>query len=413
MSFLNHVEMITPHMKKTLIPLLGILFHGVAAAQDDIPLLRPEEKAAIKAQADEYREAFSPSLTEAAESTVRVWSGKRRLAYGTVVGDGRSILTKWSELARGQGDLRVEGAGGRVLAAKVTGVYQDEDLAVLEINGTPLKPVKWSEAPAKLGSFLAAPQPDGRPAAFGVVSVLERNLRETDQAYLGVQGDPDFDGPGVRIDEVAEESGAEKAGLKSGDVILKVGDRSISGLLELKNSLVDTTPGSTVTLTILDRDEKEKKVEVLLGNRPKLGGFSGDRLRMMERMGTTPSRVRDSFSRVIQTDMRLEASLIGGPVVNLKGEVIGISVARGDRTRSFIMPSSMIETLLKEKPTDPSLAKLQAEEETPAVNMRGGEGRMPRMKQGSEERLRQHLGEMQRLMDFMREEMEDLERQGR
>jgi S1-C subfamily serine protease len=400
-------------MKKTWIPILGILLHGIAAAQDDIPLLRPEEKAAVKAQADEFQKSFAPSLTEAAESTVRVWSGKRRLAYGTVVGDGRSILTKWSELARAQGDLRVEGAGGQVLAAKVTGIYQDEDLAVLETNGTPLKPVKWSKEPAKLGTFLAAPQPDGRPAAFGVVSVLERNLRETDQAYLGVQGDPDFDGPGVRIDEVAEQSGAEKAGLKSGDVILKVGERSISGLLELKNALVDTPPGSTVTLVILDRDKEQKKVEVLLGNRPKLGTFSGDRLRMMERMGTTPSRVRDSFSRVIQTDMRLEASLIGGPVVNLKGDVIGISVARGDRTRSFIMPSTMVETLLKEKPTEPSLAKMQQDEESPAVNMRGGAGPQRRMKQGSEERLRGHLSEMQRLMDFMREEMEDLDRQGR
>jgi serine protease Do len=413
MSFLNNVEMIPPHMKKTLIPLFGILFHGVTAAQDDIPLLRPEEKAAIKAQADEYQAAFAPSLTEAAESTVRVWSGKQRLAYGTVIGDGRSILTKWSELARARSGIRVEGAGGRVLAAKVTGVYQDEDLAILEITGTPLKPVKWSSAPTKLGSFLAAPQPDGRPVAFGVVSVLERNLRETDQAYLGIQGNPEFAGPGVLIEEVTAQSGAEKAGIQSGDVIVKVGDRSISGLLELKNSLVGKTPGSTVTLGILGENKKQREVDVTLGNRPKLGSFSGDRLRAMERMGTTPSRVRDSFSRVIQTDMRLEASLIGGPVVNLKGEVIGISIARGDRTRSFVMPSSMIEILLKEKPTEPSLAQMKTEEETPAVNMRGGNGQQRRMRPGGEERLRQHLGEMQRLMDFMREEMEDLERQGR
>ena len=57
-------------------------------------------------------------------------------------------------------------------------------------TGTPLTPVKWSTESPVLGAFLATPQPNGKPAAFGVVSVLERNLRETDQAYLGVEGDP-------------------------------------------------------------------------------------------------------------------------------------------------------------------------------------------------------------------------------
>jgi hypothetical protein len=35
------------------------------------------------------------------------------------------------------------------------------------------------------------------------------------------------------------------------------------------------------------------------------------------------------------------------------------------------------------------------------------------MRPGNPERMRQHLSEMQRLMDFMREEMQDLERQER
>ncbi len=191
-----------------------VLWHGVAAAQDDIPLLRPEERQAVDAQTDEFNQSLVPALTTAAKSTVRIWAGNRRLAYGTVVGDGRKILTKWSEVARAMGTrtLRVEAAGGVVRAAKVAGVYEDEDLAVLEIGGPALTPVRWSQERPKLGAFLAAPQPDGRAAAFGVVSVLERNLRDTDQAYLGVIGAMDFDGPGVKIQEVAADSGAATAG---------------------------------------------------------------------------------------------------------------------------------------------------------------------------------------------------------
>ncbi|RPJ35703.1 MAG: PDZ domain-containing protein [Verrucomicrobiaceae bacterium] len=398
-------------MKQTIFPILGLLWlHGVAAAEDDIPLLRPEEQQAVEAQTAEFNRAIQPALTEAAKSTVRVWSGKRRLAYGTVIVENR-ILTKWSEVARAGGNLRVEGAGGVVLAATVSGVYEDDDLAVLETTGSPLTPVRWTMTSPALGSFLAAPQPDGRPAAFGVVSVLERNLRDTDSAFLGVIGSMDFTGPGVRIEEIAPDSGAAAAGLKTGQIIVKVGERPISGLLELKNSLVGVSPGSKIKLLVRS-GKTEEEVEVLLGNRPDLPHFPGDRLRQMERMGGPISRVRDSFSRVIQTDMRPRPDQIGGPVVDLKGRVIGITMARTDRTRSFVMPAAAVQKLLENAPQDAALAQVRKPDEQAALPVRRMAAPQGGLQPGGEDRLRRHLTEMQRLMDFMREEMENLE-QGR
>jgi serine protease Do len=404
-------------MKKSIIPIFGmVLLHGIAATQDDIPLLRPEERQAVDAQADEFNESLKPLLAESAKSTVRVWSGKRLAAYGTVIGDGTQVLTKWSEIARANGNLRVESGAGDVLAAKVTGVYEDEDLAVLTTTGTPLTPVNWSTESPALGAFLATPQPNGKPAAFGVVSVLERNLRETDQAYLGVEGDPAFDGPGVKVRKVAPESGAAAAGLKAGSVILKVGERPISGVLELKNALAGVNPGSTVKLLVRS-GKNEQQLDVLLGNFPDLPNFPGDRLRQMERMGGPISRVRDSFTRVIQTDMRPPPDQIGGPVVDLKGRVVGITMARADRTRSFVMPSAAVKELLKKPAVDPSLAQVRNEDENPKVSVRRPRPRIVPppgdMRPADPERMRQHLTEMQRLMDFMREEMETLEPQGR
>lgn len=400
-------------MKTSIVPILGILLaHGTALAQEDIPLLRPEEKQAVDAQTDEFNDSLKPALTEAAKSTVRVWSGRNRLAYGTVVGDGRRVLTKWSEIARSNGNLRVESSAGEAVPAKVAGVYEDDDIAVLETTGTPLAPVKWSPEDPKLGGFLAAPQPDGRPAAFGVVSVLERNLRETDKAYLGVEADPRFEGPGVRIAGISEDSGSAAAGLKPGDIILKVGERPISGLLELKNSLVGVSPGSTVKV-IARSGGKEKTFDVLLGNRPNLmTNFPGDRLRVMERMGGEISRVRDSFSRAIQTDMRPQPDQIGGPVVDLQGRVIGITIARADRTRSFVMPAAAVQELLKKEPVDPSLVKVGDEEREKLLPMRRRAARGHAVPQQADpERMRQHLEEMQRLMDFMRDELESIEPQ--
>ncbi|MEO8614788.1 MAG: PDZ domain-containing protein [Luteolibacter sp.] len=389
--------------------LAALLIPGALHAEDDIPLLRPGERQAVDQQADEFNEAVMPAITAAAKSTVRVWSGTRRLAYGTVVGDGSKIITKWSEVARANGNLRVEAGGAELRSVKLAGVYEDEDLAVLEIQGSPLTPVKWSFEKPKLGSFLVASQPDGRPAAFGVVSVPERNLRDTDQSFLGVVGTPGFAGPGVKVDNVAADTGAAAAGIKRGDVILKVGERPISGLLELKNALTGVSPGQKVTLWV-DAGGNQKSVEVLLGNRPKLGQFSGDRLQQMERMGGAISEVRDSFTHAIQTDMRPKPNQIGGPVADLKGGVLGITMARADRTRSFVMPAAAVMELLKKPAGDPAVAQVRQPDEEAPLPTRGmaPQGRkMP----GGEERMRRHLSDMQRLMDYMRDEMQGLEDQ--
>lgn len=394
-------------MKSFVSLIIALAIPSVSLAEEDVPLLMPDERQALDVQSEEFTQAITPALATAARSTVRIWAGSRRVAYGTVVGDGSRILSKWSEVARSSGSLRVDVAGDEYRNVKLSGVYQGEDLAVLEVEGKPLTPVSWSLAAPRLGSFLAAPQPDGRPAAYGVVSVLERNLRETDLAYLGVMGDPEYRGQGVKIARVTEDSGALDAGLQRGNVILKIADRSISGLLELKSALAGISPGTTVPL-LVESKGSARTINVLLKNRPKMPQLSGDRLQSMERMGGAISQVRDSFTHAIQTDMRPKPNQIGGPVVNLKGEAVGITLARADRTRSFVMPAAAVVNLLKNDPENPALAQVRHEETQAASPARSGapQGRaMP----GGEDRMRRHLGDMQRLMDHLREEMDSLE----
>ncbi len=393
-------------MKLIVYFIIALGLPNALRAQDDIPLLLPEERQAVDTQADEFNEAIKPAIATAAKSTVRVWSGSRRLAYGTVVGDGSKVLTKWSEVARARGDLRVD-AGDESRAVKLAGVYQDEDLVLLEIEGKPLTPVSWSLESPRLGRFLAAPQPDGRLAAFGVVSVLSRNLRDTDLAYLGVIGEPGFTSQGVKIRHVDANSGAHAAGLKPGNVILKVGERPISGLLELKNAMTGVVPGAKISL-LVEANGGEKAVEVTVGNRPQLSQFANGRLELMERMGGAVSQVRDSFTQVIQTDMRPKPNQVGGPVVDLQGRVLGITMARADRTRSFVMPAAAVVDLLKKEPGNPALAQVRQEEkEVPSTAL--GNVQRGRVMPGGEDRMRRHLSDMQRLMDHLHQEMEALE----
>ncbi|MES2477072.1 MAG: trypsin-like peptidase domain-containing protein [Verrucomicrobiota bacterium] len=398
-------------------------FSSAYSEESDIPLMLPEEQAVVIAQDKDSSAALQPGLAEAAQSTVRIWSGRRRLAYGTVVGDGSRILTKWSEIARAPRDLRIDADGsGKPCEVAIAGIYEAEDLALLDLRGSPLTPVKWAnDVSPDLGSFLAAPQPDGRLAGFGVVSVLERNLRDTDLAYLGILAEQGYTGPGVKISEVERGTGAQKAGLTPGNVILGVGERKISGLLALKNALTGVAPGEKVSL-LVEANGREKKIDVALSNRPEMPPqYFGPRLQQMERMGGPISRVRDSFTHAIQTDMRLDPNQIGGPVVDLNGHVLGITVARADRTRSFIMPASAVEELLKTAPADPSLMQAKQAPQARAVPMaeRGQPRIVPPAQPGqrprsvppanTEDRMRRHLSDMQRLMDYMQEEMDALE----
>ena len=380
---------------------------NLAIAQDEIPLLRPEERAVVDAQSEALNATLKTKLATAAQSTVRVWSGKKRLAYGTVIGDGRQVLTKWSEVANAASSLVVDGPNREAHDAKIIGVYEEEDLAILEINGEALRPIAWSNDKPALGAFLIAPQPDGRSAAFGVVSVLERNLRETDLAFLGIGSDMEHKGPGVKVSEVQPNTGAAAAGLKEGDIVLMVKERPISGLMELKSALTGTQPGETVPLRVRTNGG-EKTISVTLSKRPELPKIYNPRLEQMERMGGKISRIRDSFTQVLQSDMRPSPDQIGGPVVDLEGRVIGITVARADRTRSFIMPSAAVVKMLANTPKDPSIAKVREPEKQ--VIARAPKSDAPQVpKAPSPKRMREHLSEMERLMEFMREEMRSLE----
>jgi hypothetical protein len=396
------------HTKPLILLCLALLAPAApVSAQSDIPLLLPEEQRAVERETAELNSAITPSLEEAARSTVRVWSGRRRLAYGTVIGNGSQIVTKWSEIARARNPLLVDAGQSERRSVTVATVYEDEDLVVLDVAGEPLVPIKWTLEQPKLGSFLAATRPDGKLAAFGVVSVLERNIRTTDSAYLGIYAEPGYEGPGVRVMKVEDQTGAKTAGIRPGDIILRVGERPITGLLALRNSLSGIAPGSRISL-LVDSNGKSAEREILLGNRPDRQEFFGQRLEQMERMGGPISEVRDSFSHVIQTDMRPDPNQIGGPVVDLHGHAIGITMARADRTRSFVMPAAALEDLLKSKGKDPALAQVRRPEEAAPLPAR----RMivPRQsRQVDPRRMRRHLEDMQRLMDYMRDEMDGID----
>lgn len=72
---------------------------------------------------------------------------------------------------------------------------------------------------------------------------------------------------GAYISEVGQDSPAQKAGLRKGDIIIKFGERTLNNNNPFINALYDHSPGEKVTLTVKRKGET-LKLEVILAERP-------------------------------------------------------------------------------------------------------------------------------------------------
>jgi S1-C subfamily serine protease len=86
--------------------------------------------------------------------------------------------------------------------------------------------------------------------------------------YLGVwlANVPEPDG-GIRITRVVPGTGAQKGGLRAGDVILAINAMEVADGMALRQVLFSLAPGTTVTLSIR-RGEETRTVEVVLSLNP-------------------------------------------------------------------------------------------------------------------------------------------------
>ena len=91
---------------------------------------------------------------------------------------------------------------------------------------------------------------------------------------------------GVLIAEVADNSPAKKAGLKSGDIILKMNGHKVYDIGELRNKIALTLPGTKVTFDIL-REGKHKKVTVTIEEKPGSATLAMNKHGLLKKLGLT------------------------------------------------------------------------------------------------------------------------------
>jgi serine protease Do len=102
---------------------------------------------------------------------------------------------------------------------------------------------------------------------------------------------------GVLITQVTEDSGAEKAGMKRGDVVLKFEGQPVDSANDFRNRVAMYKPGTKVELVFL-RDGKQKTLKVTLGERPAGLARGGPvQIETRDRLGITVQTLTDELAQ--------------------------------------------------------------------------------------------------------------------
>jgi Do/DeqQ family serine protease len=93
----------------------------------------------------------------------------------------------------------------------------------------------------------------------GQLGIVVLPIPSQEASKLGVT-----QGPGVVVYQVQSGSGADRAGLKAGDVITGLNGQAVTDPNSFRNAIASTQPGTEITLTV-KRDGSERQVRATLG----------------------------------------------------------------------------------------------------------------------------------------------------
>ena len=250
----------------------------------------------------------------------------RQVALGTVVDSDGWVMTTASTLPAGP---RCRLSDAQVVAAPVVGVNPAFDLALLKVQRTDLPPIRWAEKPPPVaGTILAAVGMSEAPLAIGIVSVPRRDLpgpfptrvSRRDARRPGVIGKPTAQG---YLADSVYSGEAYDAGIRSGDVILTIDGRDIRSDEDLLDCVRGRVEGERVPVGLLrDGQRRDLILSLVAETKP----FAG-------------------FPTFFEYDMPLAPDQCGGPVVDLAGEVVGITVYRSPYG-CMAIPGDCVEQLL-------------------------------------------------------------------
>lgn len=278
--------------------------------------------------------ALAPLQAKAAAGAASIGPERdKKLLTGAILSPDGYILTKATETLTMK-PLRVWLADGSVEDARLVKRDEKLDLVLLKIERKGLAGISWSEslllAPAQ---WLCALSNHGEKIRLGVVSAKRRAIANSG-AVMGIRFARSEKGDvGVQIEEVATDGPAEQAGLRAFDVLMELNAQKVNEPGAVRRVVGVLQPGDIVKVKY-KRKGKDSECEVKLASKNRVMLNWGG-----EDFGNhgTSSRT-DNYSEIIQHDIPLAPSDMGGAVYDLQGHAVAINIARVDRVTNYALP---------------------------------------------------------------------------
>jgi serine protease Do len=200
--------------------------------------------------------AFEPQRAVIQKSSAVIYDGRKEIAYGTVITPDGHILTKASEIeGKSKIDVRVDKESYK--DAKILMTDPRWDVALLKIEAAGLTPVVWApDSKLARGTWVVVNGVTSRTkrrALAGIISADAREIPPEGGAVLGVTLKETK--KGLAVEDVSKDSGAEKAGMKKGDIVTEIAGKPVKEIAALGKLLGEMKSGTDVKVTLL-RDGK-------------------------------------------------------------------------------------------------------------------------------------------------------------
>lgn len=265
-------------------------------------------------------------------ATIRLGNSSTHAVPGVIVSPDGYVITAASEAAQRK-PLRAYLADGTTV--DVREVKQDDalNLLLLKIEGPSLLPVKWGESASfKIGQWVFSMTGPSKEIRMGVMSARRRAIPDSG-AVLGVRFGVDDAEAGVTIEEVADDSPADTAGLKAEDVLMAVNGEKVFRNENVARIISAHRPGDILKLRY-SRKGAESDCEVKLASKQHVVmNWQGE-----DFANHGVSLRTDNFPEVIQHDLPLDPEDIGSALFDLEGRAVALNIARVDRVTNYALP---------------------------------------------------------------------------
>ncbi len=316
----------------------------------------------VRASYDEITKIFQASSAVLYEEIAR--------GYGVVMSAEGDVLVKTSEFDLLENPSVVV-AKKRYRDYKILAASSEWDVTLLRITGGDFEPITFAESEPSHGTIVLSNSSSTRlrrRTQLGVIAANARAVGKGDLAVLGIamtQVDPDY----VRVDGVSPLGGAHDGGILKGDQLLAINGHAVTTKELVPDLLDDKKVGDIVEIVVSRKvlpeepsepqevedpflfvedhpaEVEELTLEAELRERQIV--FPEQRTRNDMMSGEFSER-RTNFPRVLQHDTSLAQRTVGGPLVTLDGNCVGMNIAFASRECSYAIPAKELKELHQE-----------------------------------------------------------------